>query len=252
MRYFLYLAYNGTNYHGWQVQENAVTVQQVLNEALSTLLRKSINAMGSGRTDTGVHAKMQVVHFDVDESIDGEQLVMKLNRFLPRDISVSQMVPVHSNANTRFDATSREYHYRIHTRKSPFLENLYYGFYQPLDVEAMNKACELMLPWRDFECFSRVKTEVNNFYCDIFEANWFRQNEDLLFSVRANRFLRGMVRAIVGTMLDVGQGRKSLENFSAILESRDRRQAGRAVPPQGLYLNDIVYPEEIFIKKEEI
>lgn len=251
MRYFLYLSYNGTNYHGWQVQDNAITVQQVLNESLSTLLRKDIMAMGSGRTDTGVHARMQVVHFDVEEELDGPQLVAKLNRFLPRDIAVHQMKAVHPEANTRFDATSRQYHYLMHTHKSPFLENLSYGFYQPLDVEAMNQACEKLLQWKDFECFSRVKTEVNNFYCDIFEAKWLTENENLLFSVRANRFLRGMVRAIVGTLIDVGQGKTGLNDFSDILESRDRRKAGRAVPPQGLYLNDIVYPEEIFIKSVE-
>ena len=251
MRYFLYLSYNGTNYHGWQIQDNAITVQQVFNEALSTLLRSEINAMGSGRTDTGVHAKMQVVHFDADEAIDTSLLVQKLNRFLPRDIAVHKMRAVQPEANTRFDAVSRQYHYRIHTQKNPFLENLSYGFYQTLDLESMNQACQLLLKWKDFECFSRVKTEVNNFYCDIFEANWFRENEDLIFSVRANRFLRGMVRAIVGTLIEVGQRKIDQKGFGEILESRDRRKAGRAVPPQGLYLNDIVYPEEIFIKQVE-
>ncbi|MEL7145682.1 MAG: tRNA pseudouridine(38-40) synthase TruA [Bacteroidota bacterium] len=251
MRYFLYLAYNGTNYHGWQVQDNAISVQQVLNESLSTLLRTEINAMGSGRTDTGVHARMQVVHFDVDEPLDQDQLVARLNRFLPKDITIYQLKAVQSDANTRFDAISRQYHYHIHSFKNPFKEKLSYGFYQSLNVQAMNSACELLLQWKDFECFSRVKTEVNNFYCDIFEAKWLRENEDLLFSVRANRFLRGMVRALVGTLLEVGQGKVGLGDFNEILKSRDRRRAGRAVPPHGLYLHDIVYPDKIFIKQVE-
>lgn len=249
MRYFLFLSYNGTRYHGWQIQDNAITVQQVLNESLSTILRKDIHTMGSGRTDTGVHARMQVVHFDLEESVDLTELVRRLNGLLPKDIAAHHMKLVIPEANTRFDAISRQYHYKIHTKKSPFLENLSYGHFRGLDIELMNLACKKLLNWRDFECFSRVKTEVNNFYCDIFEAKWFKENDDLLFSVRANRFLRGMVRAIVGTMLEIGQEKLDLKSFQDILESRDRNKAGRAVPPQGLYLNDIVYPDEIFINQ---
>jgi len=247
MRYFLYLSYNGTSYHGWQIQENAITVQQVLNESLSTLLRREVSTMGSGRTDAGVHASMQVAHFDLDNAIDTTELIRRLNGILPRNIAAHRLAVVDPEASTRFDAVSRQYHYKIHTHKSPFLENLSYGFYRELNLGLMNEASQELLKWKDFECFSRVKTEVNNFYCDIYEANWFRQNDDLLFSVRANRFLRGMVRAIVGTMLEIGQERMSLESFQQVLESRDRKKAGRAVPPQGLYLNDIVYPKEIFI-----
>ncbi|MEL6557185.1 MAG: tRNA pseudouridine(38-40) synthase TruA [Bacteroidota bacterium] len=248
MRYFLYLSYNGTHYHGWQIQENAITVQQVLNESMSTILRQKINTMGSGRTDTGVHATVQVVHFDVDEFLEETNLIRRLNSILPKDIAVYALRRVNSDANTRFDAISREYHYKIHLKKSPFLENLSYGYFRELNFDLMNEACLLLKDWKDFECFSRVKTEVNNFCCDIFEAKWFKENDEVLFSVRANRFLRGMVRAIVGTMLEVGQERISLADFQEVLDGRDRKKAGRAVPPQGLYLNDIVYPEEIFLK----
>ncbi|MGB3465343.1 MAG: tRNA pseudouridine(38-40) synthase TruA [Cyclobacteriaceae bacterium] len=248
MRYFLYLSYNGTHYHGWQIQNNAITVQQVLNEAMSTILRDNISTMGSGRTDTGVHAAMQVVHFDYKEIPDSDNFLKRMNGILPKDIAVDKLVKVQHEANTRFDAVSRQYHYKIHCRKNPFLEHLSYGYFHRLDVDLMNKACDLLLNWKDFECFSRVKTEVNNFNCDIFEAKWFMENDMLLFSVRANRFLRGMVRAIVGTMLELGENKIDPGQFREILESRDRRKAGRAVPPQGLYLNDIVYPQNIFIQ----
>ena len=248
MRYFLFLSYNGTRYHGWQIQDNAITVQQVLNESLSTILRREITTMGSGRTDTGVHARMQVAHFDLEEHVDEEFLVRRLNGILPKDIAAHSIRLENSEASTRFNAVSRQYHYKIHLNKSPFLENLSYGFFRELNIDLMNHACKQLTDWRDFECFSRVKTEVNNFYCDIFEAKWLRENDDVLFSVRANRFLRGMVRAIVGTMLEIGQEKIDSKDFQRILESRDRKKAGRAVPPQGLYLNDIVYPEEILLK----
>ncbi len=249
MRYFLFISYKGTHYHGWQVQENALTVQGVLNDSLSTLLRTPIKTMGSGRTDTGVHATMQVAHFDFFGEVLSEELIRRLNGILPKDISVSEIKQVKNESSTRFDAISRQYHYKIHTHKNPFLENLSYQFHGEFDLKVMNKACEMLLEWSDFECFSRVKTEVNNFNCNILEAIWNRQNDYLLFSVRANRFLRGMVRAIVGTMLEVGQHKMDLVNFQSVLESRDRKRAGRAVPPSGLYLNDIVYPKEIFINR---
>lgn len=167
MRYFLFLSYKGTHYHGWQIQNNAITVQQVLNESLSTILRKEISTMGSGRTDTGVHARMQVVHFDLIESIEEENLLRRLNGFLPKDIAVSSIRQVKPEANTRFDAISRQYHYHIHLHKNPFRENLSYGYFRNVNIDLMNSACQLLLNWKDFECFSRVKTEVNNFYCDI-------------------------------------------------------------------------------------
>ncbi len=205
--------------------------------------------MGSGRTDAGVHASMQVAHFDLENQIEERELVKRLNGILPKDIAAHDLKLVNADASTRFDAESRQYHYKIHMRKSPFLENLSYNFFGELDINLMNEACKLLLKWRDFECFSRVKTEVNNFNCDIFEAKWFKENDNVLFSVRANRFLRGMVRAMVGTMLEIGQEKLDLKGFQEVLESRDRKKAGRAVPPRGLYLNDIVYPDEIFINK---
>ncbi len=247
MRYFLYIAYKGTNYHGWQIQNNAITVQEVLNKSLSTILRQEIGVMGSGRTDTGVHATMQVVHFDTSSQMAPDQMVYKLNGLLPQDIAAYKIRQVSPEANTRFDAISRQYHYKIHQQKDPFLKGFSYYFPKEVNQQAMNEAAQLMLEWKDFECFSRVKTEVNNFNCDVVEARWEKQNDQLIFSVRANRFLRGMVRAMVGTLLDIGEGKLSQHDFKKILESRDRTKASRSAPPEGLYLNDIVYPDHLFI-----
>ncbi|WP_456460373.1 tRNA pseudouridine(38-40) synthase TruA [Reichenbachiella sp.] len=247
MRYFIDISYDGSNYHGWQIQNNAKTVQGVLNEALSTILRKDISTIGSGRTDTGVHAMMQMVHFDCDKEIDPLQLVAKLNSLLPLDISVNEIHLVKDEVSARFEATSRAYIYKIHQRKNPFKQGLSYHFHQLLDIGAMNACCELIKKWKDFEAMSKVKTEVNNFNCEIFTASWEKQNDEIHFHVSANRFLRGMVRALVGTMLDVGQGRMTVEEFQAVLESRDRKKAGRSVPAHGLYLRDIIYPKDIYL-----
>jgi tRNA pseudouridine38-40 synthase len=217
-----------------------------MNKSLSTILREEIMVMGSGRTDTGVHATMQVVHFDTNSTLEPDQIVYKLNGLLPPDISANSIRKVTSEANTRFDAISRQYHYKIHQKKNPFLKGFSYQFPKTVDLDLMNEAAALLLKWEDFECFSRVKTEVNNFNCDIVEAVWQKGNDQLLFCVRANRFLRGMVRAMVGTLLDVGEHRVSMSDFQSILESRDRKKASRSAPAEGLYLNDIVYPDHIF------
>lgn len=247
MRYFIDISYDGTNYHGWQIQNNAKTVQGVLNEALSTILRAEISTIGSGRTDTGVHAMMQMVHFDYDAEIDSNQLIAKLNSLLPQDISVNEIKKVKEDVSARFEATSRAYIYKIHQRKNPFRQGLSYHFHQPLDLDQMNACCEQIKNWTDFEAMSKVKTEVNNFNCEIFSAFWEKQNDEILFHVSANRFLRGMVRALVGTLLEVGQGRMTIEEFKEVLESRDRKKAGRSVPAHGLYLRDIIYPENIYL-----
>ncbi|WP_420582485.1 tRNA pseudouridine(38-40) synthase TruA [Reichenbachiella sp.] len=247
MRYFIDISYDGTNYHGWQIQNNAKTVQGVLNEALSTILRADISTIGSGRTDTGVHAMMQMVHFDYENEFDENLLVAKLNSLLPTDISANSIQKVKEDVSARFEASSRAYIYKIHQHKSPFKQGQSYHFHQPLDLEAMNACCELVKKWKDFEAMSKVKTEVNNFNCEIFSAYWEKQNDEIHFHVSANRFLRGMVRALVGTMLDVGQGRMSIKEFQAVLESRDRKKAGRSVPAHGLYLRDIIYSEDIYL-----
>jgi len=247
MRYFIDVSYDGTNYHGWQVQDNAVSVQGVLNNSLSTVLREEISTIGSGRTDTGVHAMMQIVHFDSQQEIDSKLLIMKLNSHLPKDIAVNKLAKVKSDVSARFNASSRSYIYKIHTRKNPFNQLQSYFYTRSLDLDLMNECCELLKSWKDFEALSKVKTEVSNFNCDIYDARWEKHNEQIHFHVSANRFLRGMVRTLVGTMLEVGRERMTLADFQKILESQDRRKAGRSVPAHGLYLRDITYPKDIYL-----
>ncbi len=247
MRYFIEISYNGTHYHGWQVQKNAISVQGVLNESLSTILRTEISTIGSGRTDTGVHAMMQVVHFDYAEEIDRELLVLKLNSHLPKDIAVKSIVSVKPDVSARFNASSRSYIYKMHTLKSPFNDHLSYYYTRALDMEVMNESCQIIKERTDFEALSKVKTEVNNFNCDIFDAYWEKANDEIHFHVSANRFLRGMVRTLVGTMIEIGRHRMSNEEFKQILTSQDRRKAGRSVPAHGLYLREITYPSDIYI-----
>ena len=246
MRYFLDIAYDGTNFHGWQIQNNAVTIQGKLNEALSTILGANISTIGSGRTDTGVHALSQVVHFDVDHELD-DKLVFRLNSILGHEIAVKSLVKVTNEAHARFDATSRGYLYMIHMKKDPFLVNRSYLFTRKLDLDLINKSCDIIKKWSDFEAFSKVQTDVNHFNCEIFDAKWELQNDRLYFSVSANRFLRNMIRAMVGTMLDLGENKISLIEFQSILESKDRKRAGKSAPAHGLYLRDINYPGNIFL-----
>lgn len=246
MRYFLELAYNGTQYHGWQIQKNAHSIQAEIQNALSTLLKQPTEILGSGRTDAGVHAIQQFAHFNTDQALDATTFLKKLNGILPKDISMHRLIPVTPDAHTRFDATARHYIYRINREKTPFLENFsYYNFYQ-LDVNQMNKAAKILLKHKDFQCFSKVHTEVNHYLCDITQAIWKEEtyfNVPLLvFYISANRFLRGMVRAIVGTLLNVGNGKIDLEEFEQIILSKDRKQAGWSVPAQGLFLAKVEYP----------
>ena len=229
------------------MQENAHTVQAELENCLSTVLRKKTEIMGSGRTDTGVHARQQIVHLEMDEPADRRKLIHKLNGFLPKDISVQGLRKVHEEAHARFDAEERSYEYHIHQRKSPFLENLSYYYPKALDLAQMNEVAEKLLGEQDFESFSKVRTEVNTFICTIKEARWEKQNDSLVFHVTANRFLRGMVRALVGTLLDVGLGKLNEAEFVNIIESKDRRKAGRAVPAEGLYLQEVSYPNDIYL-----
>lgn len=246
-RYFLEVAYKGTHYHGWQVQPNAVTVQEEIDKALATILRRKIDTMGSGRTDTGVHGKQQYLHFDFEEILDKRTFLKKVNAVLPKDISIYDLKEVQPEAHARFDAVWRSYEYYISLRKNPFEEELSWQCYYQLDVEAMNSAAELLLSHRDFECFSKVKTEVNHFECEIKTAYWEQKDQHLIFHITANRFLRGMVRAIVGTLVEVGTGKMDKEGFQAILESKSRGKAGSAAPARGLFLSSVIYPEGIFI-----
>ncbi|MBM6499377.1 tRNA pseudouridine(38-40) synthase TruA [Flavobacterium macrobrachii] len=247
MRYFIKLAYKGTNYFGWQYQPDAISVQETLNKALSTLLKTNIDILGAGRTDSGVHAKEMFAHFDYETEIDIEKLVYKLNSFLPKDIAIFDLIKVHDEAHARFDATKRTYEYHIHTKKNAFKSDDSWYYSLPLDVAKMNEACKILFEYIDFECFSKTNTDVNTFNCKIFEANW-QQNEDkLVFIIAADRFLRNMVRAIVGTMINIGSGKVSLNDFRQIIESKNRSKAGFSVPAHGLYLTKIEYP---YLSKE--
>ncbi len=241
MRYFIELAYNGTNYHGWQYQPNAISVQEILNTALSTILKTTIDLVGAGRTDTGVHAKQMFAHFDFDTEIEVPFLIHKLNSFLPKDVAIINIHKVHDTAHARFDATKRTYEYHIHSQKDVFKNEGSWYNPSPLDIKAMNDAAKLLFNHTDFECFSKVNTDVNTFNCKIAEALWQQNGDKLIFTIAADRFLRNMVRAIVGTMINIGLGKISLKDFQTILESKDRNQAGFSVPAHGLYLTKIEY-----------
>ncbi|EAZ80271.1 tRNA pseudouridine(38-40) synthase TruA [Algoriphagus machipongonensis] len=246
-RYFLELSYKGTKYHGWQIQNNAFSVQECIESALSTYFRSPITVMGSGRTDTGVHAKMQVCHFDLADDIDYGKFLKAINGILPIDISIMSIRQVTPNAHARFDAVSRSYVYRIIFQKNPFLDGLAWHSYFIPDLEKMNLAAETLLKHDDFECFSKVHTEVKHFRCDIKSCSWEQKDGELLFHITANRFLRGMVRAIVGTLMEVGLGKKAPEDMEKIILSKDRSNAGKSAPARGLFLSRIIYPEKIYL-----
>ncbi len=241
MRYFIKLAYNGTHYHGWQYQPNAASVQETMNKAVSTLLNTEINLMGAGRTDTGVHAKEMFAHFDFETPLVIPNLIHKLNSYLPKDIVIYDIIPVHTQAHTRFDATKRTYEYHINTFKDAFLQEQSWYFHQKLDVDLMNEAAQILFQHTNFQCFSKVNTDVNTFDCTIFEAYWKQEKQSLVFTISANRFLRNMVRSIVGTLVNVGLHKITLTDFTSIIESKNRDKAGFSVPAHGLYLTKIEY-----------
>lgn len=242
MRYFIKLAYNGTPYHGWQIQPNAASVQETLNKAFSVLLHSEISLMGAGRTDTGVHAKEMYAHFDFETPFDIPKLTHKLNSYLPKDIVIYGIFPVDEEAHCRFDPTKRTYEYHINIYKDAFLQEQSWYFNQTLDVDLMNEAAKLLLNYTDFQCFSKVHTDVNTFDCSIFEAYWKKEGNKLIFTISANRFLRNMVRSIVGTLVNIGLHKINLNDFIAIIESKNREKAGFSVPAHGLYLTKIEYP----------
>ena len=252
-RYFIYLGYNGRQYCGWQTQPNGPTVQQTIEEALSTLLRAPVPIIGAGRTDAGVHARRMVAHFDLEKPLeDLSFLAGKLNRILPQDIAIHKIVPVIPTAHARFDALSRTYSYHVVTHKDPFNHDLAYRFYAPLNVEAMNEACLALFDYMDFTSFSKLHTDVKTNNCRIELARWEWVGEEWIFTIRANRFLRNMVRAIVGTLLEVGRGRLTLEGFRKVIEARDRCKAGMSVPGYALFLEDVAYPEYLFAVTEDM
>lgn len=241
MRYFIKFSYNGTHYHGWQSQPNAHSVQETLTKAINTILNSNVILIGAGRTDTGVHAKEMFAHFDFESTIEIPQIVHKLNSFLPSDIVVFDLLEVHNDAHARFDAKKRTYQYHINTFKNAFLENLSWYYNKNLNVELMNEATQILFKHNDFESFSKTNTDVNTYRCIIYEANWKQENDQLVFTIAADRFLRNMVRAIVGTLIYVGLHKITLAEFNEIIISKNRSNAGFSVPACGLYLTNIEY-----------
>ena len=245
MRYFVQLSYNGKDYHGWQNQPDAISVQEVIEKALTTILKEDIAVVGAGRTDTGVHALQMYAHFDTEVNFDEEDLVFKLNSFLPKDIAIYDIFKVRPDSHARFDALSRTYRYRIALRKNAFnFENAYF-FTIPLDVDKMNEAANILFQYKDFQCFSKVNTDVKTYNCNIMEATWSHENDELHFVVKADRFLRNMVRAIVGTMINIGIGKIEVSDLHDIIKSKNRSKAGYSVPAHALYLINIEYSEDI-------
>jgi len=245
LRYFIEFSYFGKSYHGWQRQPNAISVQEVLEEVFSTLTGDEKFLVAAGRTDTGVHAKQMYAHFESDKIEDTVDLVFRLNSFLPEDISVKRILEVPAEAHARFNATERTYEYWLVQQKNPFYSDTAHYVNRQLDVQKMNKVAKMMLEYTDFECFSKSQTDVKTYLCDLKKAKWQATEDCLVFSITADRFLRNMVRAVVGTLLEVGLGKWTIDDVKYILESKDRSKAGTSVPAKGLYLVDIKYPEKI-------
>ena len=244
MRFFIELSYKGTNYHGWQEQPNANTVQAEINRALSTILNTNIEVIGAGRTDTGVHANQMFAHFDCDIDFDIQNLMFKLNSFLPSDIAIKDIFKVKEDANCRFDALSRTYQYHIIQKKDPFNKTAYF-LQNDLDIKAMNEACKYIIGKQDFTSFSKVNTQTFTNNCDVMFAQWEVVNTNLIFTIKADRFLRNMVRAIVGTLLDVGFGKIIAADVTKIIAAKDRSKSGVSVPAHALFLTEVKYPNKI-------
>jgi len=245
-RYFIKLSYDGTPFHGWQIQKNAKSIQQTLNEALSTIIRKEIYTVGCGRTDTGVHALTFYAHFNVDAEItELESLVFRANCILPKEIAIDSIFPVEDDWHTRFSASSRSYIYLIHSAKDPFSVGRSYEFKDALDIETMQTGCALLKVTKDFTSFSKLHSDTKNNLCDVQFAEWSKTEVGYQFKITANRFLRNMVRALVGTTLELGIHKIDLDQFQNIIDAKDRSAAGYSVPAHGLYLSDITYPAEL-------
>lgn len=245
MRYFLELSYYGKAYHGWQNQPNAISVQEVLEKALSRLLNENIEIVGAGRTDAGVHALQMYAHFDTEKTFLEKDLIYKLNSFLPKDIAIHNLFKVICNAHARFDAISRAYVYRIALNKNVFNTNTAYYLKSPLNIDKMKEAANILLEYKDFKCFSKSNTDVKTFNCDIESVFFKLENSELHFHIKADRFLRNMVRAIMGTLINVGLEKITIPDVHDIIRSKNRGNAGYSVPAHGLYLKEVTYPENI-------
>ncbi|RZT00008.1 tRNA pseudouridine(38-40) synthase TruA [Aquimarina brevivitae] len=247
MRYFLELQYKGTSYHGWQRQPNAISIQEVIEDKLSLILRVPITIVGAGRTDAGVHARYITAHFDTDKHLEAKDFVYKLNAIFPADIAAIDLRNVKDDAHARFDAIQRAYEYHLTNYKDPFLEEYAYYIKRTLDFDRMNEAAKLLLKHTNFKCFSKTKTDVKTYNCNISEAYWESRKDRYVFHISADRFLRNMVRAIVGTLIEIGEGKLNIEDMEAIINSQDRNKAGYSVPACGLYLTKVAYPKNIYL-----
>lgn len=241
MRYFIDIAYKGSSFSGWQKQENAHTIQAEIEEKLYWFFKENIEIVGSGRTDAGVHALQQIAHFDTNIIFSNDIFLYKINKMLPESIAIKNIYAVNPKAHARFDAIKRSYQYHIYTQKNPFIKQL--GLYYPhkIDIQKIEEATKILLEYDNFKSFSKVHTDVNNYLCQIYEAKWEIQNEKMIFHISANRFLRGMVRAIVGTLLSVGKNQINIKDFENILISENRQNAGKTIEPDGLYLSEVLY-----------
>ena len=246
-RYFIEIMYDGSTYHGWQVQPNSVTVQEQLEKAISTILNKKIGVIGAGRTDTGVHAKQFFAHFDHKSNLLDGNIVYRLNSFLPEDICVKSISEVKVDAHCRFDATSRTYEYIVYKTKNPFMVDRAYFLNKPVDLDLMNQAASRLFDFIDFTSFSKLHTQTKTNNCTIKKAIWELRGETLIFTIQADRFLRNMVRALVGTLLELGLGKISVEDFVQVIKSKDRSKAGVSVPAHALYLTQVTYPKSIWL-----
>ena len=245
MRYFLELAYNGKAYHGWQIQPNAISVQEVIEKTLSTFLNETISIVGAGRTDAGVHAKQMFTHFETEAEFEVKDFIYKLNSFLPKDITIVDVFKVKPDAHARFHAISRAYLYRISLSKDVFNYDGSFYLKQDLDIGKMIDASKILLDYKDFQCFSKSNTDVNTYNCNIMQTELQLVNNELHFTIKADRFLRNMVRAIVGTLINVGLGKIEVEDLHTIIKSKNRSEAGFSVPAHGLYLTEVIYPDSI-------
>lgn len=247
MRYFFEISYHGARYHGWQTQKNAVGVQAIVEQSLSVLLGQPTAIVGSGRTDTGVHCRQQFFHADLPGDTLPPDLLVRLNSFLPPDIAIHSIRPVQPDAHARYDARLRAYEYHITRVKDPIRMGLAYYYFRPLDIGHMNEAAACLIGHHDFQSFSKVHTNVHHFLCEVKSAHWHQHETLLVFSIEANRFLRGMVRALVGTLLEVGSGRMTTPGFQQVVAGKDRSKAGMNVPAEGLFLSRVEYPQDIFL-----
>ena len=246
MRFFLEISYDGSKYHGWQYQPNAISIQETIEKALGDLLGVKTPIVGSGRTDAGVHASCQIAHFDA-ENIDNERLKFKLNSSLPREIAICGIRSVTQVAHARFDALSRSYTYHMHLSKNPFKVGRSHYLHAPVALSSLAEACAFLVNWTDFEAMSKVNTDVNHFNCRMLKAEWKEVEDGYVFLVQSNRFLRGMVRALVGTLLEVGTKKITIDRFSEILATKKRAHAGVSVPAVGLFLSEVEYPKDIYL-----